>query len=95
MCIRDSSYKLAVLKDSKQAYLSTYRKFGNLIKEDCATVRLFEITFTTVNGSGKSTPVSYTHLDVYKRQAANSEGCCTAIIPTRLSFSGTFASSIA
>ena len=109
MCIRDSIYtdvwasmgeeaKLAERKAILQPYqvnMELIKASGNddVIFLHCLpAVKGYEVTEEAFE-SRHARPVSYTHLDVYKRQSPDTEGCSTALtafsstVRLRLSYS--------
>ena len=44
--------------------------FGFLLEADFGTIRRIELDYPSIKLSDDLTPVSYTHLDVYKRQVS-------------------------
>ena len=66
MCIRDRSYTLA---DGSASWDNTYKAYPTLNVQVTREFRNFAVYAGGENLTGYKQTVSYTHLDVYKRQS--------------------------
>ena len=65
MCIRDRKETVDAAKATAEAYTYRYAENG---EENYRTVLVLQLNNVSVTEDDEITAVSYTHLDVYKRQ---------------------------